>query len=381
MQKFLVVNMNYMGDALLTTPAIAALRRANPGARIDTVVGAGAAADVLRDNPNIDQVIARTERGSWGRCMQLYKLLREGEYTDVIVLPALPAYALAAFLAGTPVRTGAANRGMNQFLTHLRHSSARHMADVMLDTVPCPPEARPDERRLTVAVSQDTQRTAQLLLSQVKADAGTPIVAINVGATRPQKRWTAEGFARTIEGLKQCACVLVGAGRDDAALAEEIDRLLQGPRATNLIGKTDVKQLAALLSRCDVLVTADSGSMHLAVAVGTPTVALFGSTDPEVTGPYDDRSRVIYKKLNCAPCLNHPTCGGRFDCMGSITPDEVVLVVRDLLREKRGSSVPLPALRSLDLDTSTSAPRTKAPALAAARWVEPAAGGKRRGDR
>ena len=76
--------MNYMGDALLTTPALAALRRAYPQAQIDTVAGAGSAADVLRDNPHIDKVIARTEKKSWGRCRQLYSLLREGHPEDAI---------------------------------------------------------------------------------------------------------------------------------------------------------------------------------------------------------------------------------------------------------------------------------------------------------
>jgi hypothetical protein len=90
--------------------------------------------------------------------------------------------------------------------------------------------------------------------------------------------------------------------------------------------------------------------MHLATAVGTPTVALFGSTDPEVTGPYDETSHVIYKKLACAPCLNHPTCGGRYDCLTTIAPDEVVFAVRDLIRRNRGSATPFPMMRAPELD-------------------------------
>ena len=92
MRKILVVNMNYMGDALLTTPALAALRRAHPDAQIDTVVGAGAAADVLIGNPDLNQIIARTARGSWGRMSQIYRLLRDRQYTDAIIMPPLPAF-------------------------------------------------------------------------------------------------------------------------------------------------------------------------------------------------------------------------------------------------------------------------------------------------
>ena len=138
MRKFLVVNMNYMGDALLTTPAIAALRQAYPEACIDTVVGAGAAAEVLQNNPDLDTIIARTARGSWARVMQTYRLLRDGRYTDAVILPPLSAYAAAAWLARTPRRVGQSGRGMNRFLTELRQTRATHMADAMLDTMPIP---------------------------------------------------------------------------------------------------------------------------------------------------------------------------------------------------------------------------------------------------
>ena len=111
MRKFLVINMNYMGDALLTTPAIAALRRAYPDARIDTVVGAGAAAEVLGGNPDLDTIIARTAPGSLGRVMQTFRLLREGQYTDAIILPPLPAYAAAAWMARTLAPRGPRRAG------------------------------------------------------------------------------------------------------------------------------------------------------------------------------------------------------------------------------------------------------------------------------
>ncbi|MBV9848721.1 MAG: glycosyltransferase family 9 protein [Armatimonadetes bacterium] len=335
MRKFLVVNMNYMGDALLTTPALAALRRAHPDAQIDTVVGAGAAAQVLESNPDLDNIIARTARGSWGRCSQIYRLLREGRYTDAIILPPLPAYAAAAFFARTPARIGQADRGMNRFLTDRRPTRAVHMADAMLDTMPIAPDARPERRRLWVTVGRDEMEAAERLLSEAGVDLSRPLLAVNVGATRPQKRWFAESFAAALDSLGDVPCVLVGSGEHDAAVAAEVLRCVRRARPVSLVGRTNVKQLAAVLSRCDVLLSADSGPMHLATAVGTPTVALFGSTDPAATGPYDGVSRVLYKSLPCAPCGNHPTCGGRFDCMRAITPDEVAFAVRALLRERR----------------------------------------------
>ncbi len=112
----------------------------------------------------------------------------------------------------------------------------------------------------------------------------------------------------------------------------------------NLVGRTQVNTLAAVLKRCDLLISGDSGPMHLATAVGTPCVALFGSTDPSVTGPFDDASEAIYKDLSCSPCGNHPTCNGRYDCLREITPEEVVLATRRLLRARRGGLTPLPQI-------------------------------------
>lgn len=338
----MVVNMNYMGDALLTTPAIAALRQAYPEACIDTVVGAGAAAEVLQNNPDLDTIIARTARGSWARVMQTYRLLRDGRYTDAVILPPLSAYAAAAWLARTPRRVGQGGRGMNRFLTELRQTRATHMADAMLDTMPLPAAPRRDARQLVVSVDAESKAASDALLAASGIAADGPVLAVNVGATRPQKRWFAASFALALDGLADTPCILVGSGEEDIALAADVLRLTQRARPVNLVGKTSVKTLAAVLQRCDLLLSADSGPMHLATAVGTPTLALFGSTDPAVTGPFDTRSEAIYKALPCAPCGNHPTCEGRYDCLRAITPDEVVLAARRLLRLRRGELTPLP---------------------------------------
>ena len=342
MRKFLVVNMNYMGDALLTTPAIAALRQAFPDAQIDTVVGAGTAAEVLHGNPDLNHIIARTARGGASRLMQIYRLLRAGRYTDAVILPPLPGYAFAAWLARTPRRVGLGGRGMNHFLTELRRTKAVHMGDAMLDTMPLPP-GTPRRRRLVVAGDPASDKAAADLLAEYGIEPGSPLLAVNVGATRPQKRWFAEAFAETLDGLQDIPVVLVGAGAEDTQMADDILRQTQSS-PINLVGKTQVNTLAAVLKRCDLLISGDSGPMHLATAVGTPCVALFGSTDPNVTGPFDEYSEALYKNLSCSPCGNHPTCNGRYDCLREITPEEVVLATRRLLRACRGGLTELPQI-------------------------------------
>jgi heptosyltransferase-2 len=338
-RKILVVNMNYMGDALMTTPAITALRRAYPDAQIDTVVGEGAPADVLQGNGDIDNIIVRTARDSWGRCVQIYRLLREGRYTDAIILPALSAYAIAAFVARTPVRVGLANRGMNHLLTHPMPTTSAHMADSFLDTVDVPQSAKATQRRLAVVVDPRSREYAEKLLLSKGIDPERPLVAVNLGATRPQKRWFVESFAELVDRLADVQTLLVGAGAEDLGRAKSIIAAATKTRPVNLVNDTSVKQLAGVLERCDLVISADSGPMHLATAVGTPVLALFGSTDPAETGPYDAQSRSIYKALSCAPCKNHPTCSGRFDCMRAITADEVAAIAHDMLREGTTSSM------------------------------------------
>lgn len=330
-EKILVVNMNYLGDALLTTPALADLRCAYPDAQIDTIVGAGAAA-VLQGNPDLSAVIARQARAGWGRLAELYTLLRAGRYSMVVILPPLPGYALMGWLARTPRRVGQGTRQMVPFLTDRRTVRAVHLADRMRETMPVPVPAAPAPRRLTMTLAPQAVQDAQALLSAQGIAPDAPFFAMNVGATRPQKRWQALAFAQTADLLPDLPCVLLGAGAGDLALAREVVASARRRNIVNLTGRTDVPTLAAVLARSAVLLSGDSGPMHLATAVGTPAVALFGSTDPALTGPYDDRSRVLYARLPCAPCFKAPTCGGRWDCMRALAPAQAALALRDILR-------------------------------------------------
>ncbi len=333
-EKILVVNMNYLGDALLTTPALSDLRRAFPEARIDTIVGAGAA-ETLRGNPDLDTVIARRGKAGRGRLAELYQLLRAGRYSTVIYLPPIPGYAVMGWLARTPRRVGQSTRQMNPFLTDRRSVRAVHLADRMRETMPIPPSPPPRVRQLTMTLTPDAVQAAQSLLSGRGIAPNTPFLAVNVGATRPQKRWQALAFAQTLDLLPGLPCVLLGAGSGDMQLAREVLAHAYRSDIVNLVGQTDVPMLAAVLAQSTVLLSADSGPMHIATAVGTPTVALFGSTDPELTGPYDNRSRVLYAHLPCAPCFKSPICSGRWDCMRVLTPTDVSLAVREILRDQK----------------------------------------------
>lgn len=323
--KILVVNMNYLGDALMTTPAIAALRRAHPDARIDTIAGAAqgyAAADILAMDPDIDQVIPRSPGGAAARCLQLAQVLRRGRYDAAVVLPSIAAYDTTVRLAGPPIKV------MTPQL-----QGRVHLADHLLQAVEPLAGKAAAIRRLVLRIPPEAVRSAAKLLSR-RPRAGARLVALNLGATRPQKRWPKRHFADLAAALATDYNVVLLGGPvpSDCEYARDILEAVGSENLVDLTGKTTLPDLAGVISACDALVTADSGAMHIASAVGTPLIALFGSTDPAVTGPYGDSpARVLYKSLACAPCGKHPTCAGRFDCLISINPAEVLAALGEIL--------------------------------------------------
>jgi heptosyltransferase-1 len=114
-------------------------------------------------------------------------------------------------------------------------------------------------------------------------------------------------------------------------------------RVLDLSGKTSLRELASVLAACDAMVSADTGPMHLAVAVGTPVIALFGSTNPDRTGPYGKRNIVLTSGIACSPCYRKPTCNGRIDCMKDLTPEAVRRAVEERLGLIRAIARPLPS--------------------------------------
>ena len=337
LKRALVVNMNYLGDALMTTPALSAIRLAT-GMPSDVIAGGASgygALEVLRGNPDIAQLIARADGNWWVRCRQLWRLIRSGNYECIIILPSINAYRWAARLAGA-----------KQIIYVTPAPLSAHLASHMLDYVAASLSVAPGALQLQMPVSGTARARASTLLAD--APRATRLIGLNIGATRPQKRWPNQAFASLAVRLaaRGCTPVLIG-GPGDRDAAEEIRSLLDiDSKLINLCGKTSIPELAAVIERCDALVTGDSGAMHIAAAVGTSIVALFGSTDPIQTGPVGSMpTRVIYKKLHCSPCKSHPTCGGTFDCMKSISPAEVLLAVQDVLG--KGASITLPMTSSI----------------------------------
>jgi heptosyltransferase-2 len=329
-KRILVVNMNYLGDALMTTPAIRALKQSIEGVTIDVIAGSTAhygALEVLSMCPDIDLLIPRADGGSFARGKQLFRVISVGNYDLVVILPTLPFYSMVARMTGSNV------------LLVPKADESKHMADHMLEslTAVLPDVTAP--RELVMSVPDAAIESAAALLCCLRP--ATPLILLNVGASRPQKRWPVAYFAEAAKLIVESGCnvaLVGGSNAQDLEAASEVmrkmtDLNIPDNRVIDLVGGTTLGQLSAIIQQVTVVVTADTGAMHIASALGVPLVALFGSTSAHFTGPYGSmsRTRVLDLHLACAPCITHPTCNGRFDCMTGITPKDVMKSILDLM--------------------------------------------------
>jgi len=326
--KILVVAPSWIGDTLLAQPLLARLKKKLPGVMIDALAP-GWTAPVLRRMPEINEVIeapfGHGELGLLAR-WRLGRSLRSRGYDEAIVLPNTFKSALIPFFAGIPLRAGFVGESRYGLLnlTHKLDAKRRPlMAEryAQLAEKPGTPPARPlPEVRLRVDQANLAIALGQLGLSRSKR-----IVAFCPGAEYgPSKRWPARHFASLARKLaaQGCAVWLFGSEKD-RDIGEEIVRS-SGGAATNLCGRTDLASAIDLLSLAEVVVSNDSGLMHVAAGVGRPVVALYGSSSPEHTPPLSASARVVRTGIECSPCFARECPLGHFKCMNELAPERVM---------------------------------------------------------
>lgn len=343
--NILVRGVNWIGDAVMTMPAVRALRRAKPSSKITLLVKPGIA-PLFEKDPNIDELILYTEeyRGISGRLKLARKIRGRGFCAAVLLQNAIDA-AIVTFLAGIPARVGYGRDARGFLLTQAipfdEEAKRLHHIDYYLNLVEkagLPAEESP----AWLYLSLQERLAARVALDALKR----PVVAINPGAAYgSSKRWPPERFADTakkvIEELDGSAVILGGPA--ETGIAAEIvgtltkslpERPLPG-RLLSVAGKTSIRELAALISESDILLTNDSGPMHIGYAVGTPVAGIFGSTSPRMTGPAGLRDIVIKKELDCAPCFERECRRKDLKCMDLITSEEVFSSIGRLLCARR----------------------------------------------
>lgn len=345
----LVRGVNWIGDAVMTLPALRALRLARPDSKIALLVKPWVL-PVFEGDPNVDELILYSEdhKGLMGR-LRLAGRLRDYRFSTAILFQNALDAAIIAFLAGIPERIGYNRDARRALLTKAvpfdKHAGSLHHVDYymnLLDKAGFAVEAS----RPWIYLSLEERLKAREDLAGMRR----PVVGLNPGATfGSSKRWHPARFEevarRVIDDLG--GSVVVFGGPSETGIAKGIlegiqslwpDRDLTSgpaPRVRMAAGRTTLRELIALVSEMDVLVTNDSGPMHIGYAVGTPVVAIFGSTSPELTGPVGYGDIVIRKDVDCAPCFERKCPKGEIRCMDLVSSEEVFGAVKCLMRPRK----------------------------------------------
>ncbi len=326
--RTVVIGVNWLGDTIMSLPALAALRKWLPQEDIH-VVCPGHLADLVGMAGVADRVWGWPE-GSWQRIA----LLRSIKASKAILFPNSFRSAWIALWAGVPRRWGYGGQWrsflLNPCVPAARRPKAAHHSELYLELLRAMGWDG-EQGPVHIAVPEEAKKWALGIVGQGSSD--RCVVGVCPGAAYgPAKRWPADRFAQAARSLMRshrARVILMGS----AGEREELSLLARelGQEALNLAGKTDLPRLAALLSQCHLLLCNDSGPMHLAAALGVPVVAVFGSTDPAATSPMGPH-RIVSLGLPCSPCFRRHCPHGHHNCLLGVEVKDVVGAARELLQ-------------------------------------------------
>ena len=327
MTKILVIAPSWVGDTMLVQPMLVRLMQRHPEAQIDLLAPPWTAA-LLRQMPEVHEVIINPFPHGALQLTARYRLgkqLRTAHYDQAIVLPNSLKSALAPFFAGIPLRTGFVGEMRYGLLNDARKLDKQGLP-LMVERFAQLAEATRDalQRPLPQPRLQVSAEQRQRVLDKLSLNLDQPVAIFCPGAEYgPAKRWPVPYFAELAQTLRAqgYAVWLVGSPKDKE-LGDKIV-MLSNDSCRNLCGATDLADAIALLSCAALVVSNDSGLMHLAAALDRPMLALYGSSTPRFTPPLSSHAQVLKLDLPCSPCFKRECPLGHFNCMKQLTPDQV----------------------------------------------------------
>jgi heptosyltransferase-2 len=327
MNKILVVAPSWVGDCVLMQPMLQRLAQRHPGVQIDMLAPPWTE-KLLRQIPEVGEIIINPfPHGALqlGARRALGKQLQANNYDQAIVLPNSLKSALVPWFADIPLRTGFTGEMRYGLLNDARKLNKRKLP-LMVERFSALAEERNTDITRPIPSptlhASEEQRSAALDKFGLTLD--QPVAVFCPGAEYgPAKRWPAHYFAELAQRLrnKGYEVWLIGSPKDKE-VADKIVALGNEP-CRNLCGTTDLTEAIALISCAKLVVSNDSGLMHIAAALDIPMLAIFGSSSPEFTPPLSDQARVLKLDLSCSPCFKRECPLGHFNCMLQLTPQEV----------------------------------------------------------
>jgi heptosyltransferase-2 len=346
-ERILIRGTNWLGDAVMTTPAMQRLRGSFPDAHI-ALLATPLTAGLFQESPLVNEIITYRRREDGLKAFfDTVRQLRQQQFDVALLFQNAFEAALLARLGNAGLRIGFAEQGRGILLTHRLHRGEqhrnRHQVEDYLDIVAeCErvclgKEFKPTTPKpLPSLFANATQRqVAREKLQQFGIADRQPLIALNTGATNSRaKCWPSDRFAELSDRLNEelnAQIVLIG-GAAEAEYAEAVANQTKRTGAINLAGQTSMNELIGLLAQCNLLVSNDTGPAHVAAALGTPTLTLFGPTNEFETSPTGWRAELIRAdNIECARCM-HRDCPIDHRCMTRIAANDVLARARKLLQ-------------------------------------------------
>ena len=322
--KILVVLPNWLGDAIMATPAIELLSTHYPNARF-TFVGSYVSIEALKHHPLCERAIVDETKKASSRLLATYKLAKElGEFSLAITFRNQLHSSLLLRFTNTVVCLAKFSWHSGLLLSHTPKIKAdKHLVKQYSE--------------LAMVNTDSFDGESPLLKLYIKPQQfSKPTLGINAGATYGSaKRWYPERFAKVASAFNKEYDIIIFGGPNEVEMAQEIESNLIElgvQNYSNLAGKTDIEELCSNIAGCALFITNDSGPMHVAAAYSVPTVAIFGPTKYKETSQWkNEKSIIVRKEMACSPCMKRECPLGHHECMKNITAIEVIDAVKTLL--------------------------------------------------
>jgi lipopolysaccharide heptosyltransferase II len=335
LKKILIRGPNWVGDSVLAIPAMKAVRARFPEAEITLLVRPWVAG-VFKEAPFIDRLWSEPRPAGIADWMRITRKIRKGRFDMALLFPNSFESAAMIFFGRVPQRIGYATDGRRLLLTNsLKPASGkRHQVYYYLDLAAAV-SAAVDQPSISIEACPEEKMQAARLLAAEGIPSNRHYLVLNPGAAYGSaKRWGEDRFADAADTLatEMDLDVAIVGSEKERSIAESIQKLMRH-RVAMLTGRTSLETLIGVISGASLVLTNDSGPMHVAAALGIPTVAVFGSTDHNVTSPWGARTRVVREPVECSPCMLRE-CPIDHPCMTRISADAVCRAAREVLNAR-----------------------------------------------
>ena len=340
-KRIIIVRMDRIGDVVLSTPAIQAVRDAYPDSRIAVLVRPYAR-EVVDGNPYVDEVITYDESGRekslFGK-IRFIADLKNKKFDLAIILHPKNSSHILAYLAGIPKRLGYDKKSgifLTKKIPHTKQYGLKHEIDYTLGLLRYI-GIESSDKSLHMPVNRPSEERIKSLFDKNGISQNDPVITIHPAASCRSRRWALERFAKASDALAEkydAKIVIISGPGDDKMMGDTVAALMKS-EALNLAGKTSISDLASILRRSKLLISNDSGPVHISCAVGTPVISIFGRKDrglsPERWGPVGKRDIALHKDVGCEICLAQ-NCKLGFKCLDAISVEDVLACAEQILR-------------------------------------------------